>query len=414
MKKIFLFCMMALVAMCGLNSCSDDCDHDFIEVDYSKDIVGTWTYFAENGQAEAMVIKADGSFAITGVSGDLGLYEETGTIKLVNNKVTLAYASGEVFEGLLELVTGKSMSIVFNKEYDICLTYDYCENDLSDESVGMWVCNNSMIDAENDMLIQTFKDNGTTLMTGYLPESEDADYLLNNESKYKVIGDIMFIEVSTNNPSLYVAKRMKYAPMATMLGDVMTFTNYSNDTHELLIERWIRIKQTLNLAGKKYNFNNLYVSNVKGLDKDMELLGQTFNFSKIDGVLLDNMLKSLLFSVEFPNANTIKYSCHFSHQEAPAVVEAPIAVDGNKMTIKVSEVYPGFKDVDVYTFQDQDNCQLHMYMPTSSVEAFFGNLQVMTLSFTGQLDNTDAEAVKAVYDRVVAAIESINLSIILK
>jgi hypothetical protein len=55
-----------------------------------------------------------------------------------------------------------------------------------------------------------------------------------------------------------------------------------------------------------------------------------------------------------------------------------------------------------------------MYMPTSSVEAFFGNLQVMTLSFTGQLDNTDAEAVKAVYDRVVAAIESINLSIILK
>jgi hypothetical protein len=134
----------------------------------------------------------------------------------------------------------------------------------------------------------------------------------------------------------------------------------------------------------------------------------------MDGVKLDKMLKALLFSVEFPDANTIKYSCRFSHQDAPAVVEAPIAVDGNKMTIKVSEVYPGFKDVDVYTFQDQDNCQLHMYMPTSSVEAFFGNLQVMTLSFTGQLDNTDAEAVKAVYDRVVAAIEAINLSIILK
>jgi hypothetical protein len=143
-------------------------------------------------------------------------------------------------------------------------------------------------------------------------------------------------------------------------------------------------------------------------------MGQIFNFSEMDGVKLDKMLKALLFSVEFPDANTLKYSCHFSHQEAPAVVEAPIAVDGNKMTIKVSEVYPGFKDVDVYTFQDQDNCQLHMYMPTSSVEAFFGNLQVMTLSFTGQLDNTDAEAVKAVYDRVDAAIESINLSIILK
>jgi hypothetical protein len=177
---------------------------------------------------------------------------------------------------------------------------------------------------------------------------------------------------------------------------------------------FLRIKQNLDLAGKKYDYNNLYLTNVKGADKDIDFMGQIFNFSEMDGVKLDKMLKALLFSVEFPDANTLKYSCHFSHQEAPAVVEAPIAVDGNKMTIKVSEVYPGFKDVDVYTFQDQDNTQMHMYMPTSSVEAFFGNLQVMTLSFTGQLDNTDAEAVKAVYDRVVAAIESINLSIILK
>ena len=66
MKKIFLFCMMALVAMCGLNSCSDDCNHDFIEHDFTQDIVGTWTYM--NGElAEAMVIKADGSFTTTGV-----------------------------------------------------------------------------------------------------------------------------------------------------------------------------------------------------------------------------------------------------------------------------------------------------------------------------------------------------------
>ena len=41
--KIFKFMMMALVAMCGLNSCSDDCDHDFIEHDYSQALVGTWT-----------------------------------------------------------------------------------------------------------------------------------------------------------------------------------------------------------------------------------------------------------------------------------------------------------------------------------------------------------------------------------
>ena len=34
--KIFKFMILALVAMCGFASCSEECDHDFIEVDYSK------------------------------------------------------------------------------------------------------------------------------------------------------------------------------------------------------------------------------------------------------------------------------------------------------------------------------------------------------------------------------------------
>ena len=55
MKKFFLFCMMALVTMCGLNSCSEDCDHVFIEHDFTQDIVGTWT-FLKDDLAEAMVI----------------------------------------------------------------------------------------------------------------------------------------------------------------------------------------------------------------------------------------------------------------------------------------------------------------------------------------------------------------------
>ena len=58
--KIFKFLAVALVAMVGLNSCSKDCDHDFIEVDHSADLVGTWTCL-EAGYAEALVIKADGS-----------------------------------------------------------------------------------------------------------------------------------------------------------------------------------------------------------------------------------------------------------------------------------------------------------------------------------------------------------------
>ena len=96
------------------------------------------------------------------------------------------------------------------------------------------------------------------------------------------------------------------------------------------------------------------------------------------------------------------------------MVDVPIVVDGNKMTIKISEEYPNLKDVDMYVFQDQDNTQMHMYMPTKSFEAFFGNIQVLAQSQKGELDMTDVAAVKAVYDRVDAVVESINLSIILK
>ena len=88
--KNFKFWAIALVAMVGLNSCSEDCDHDFIEHDFTNELVGTWTFL--NGDlAEAMVIKADGSFTTTGVMKGGALYEEKGTIKVVNNKVTLAF-----------------------------------------------------------------------------------------------------------------------------------------------------------------------------------------------------------------------------------------------------------------------------------------------------------------------------------
>ena len=140
MKKIFLFCMMALVAMLGFTACDKDCDHNFIEHDFTQDIVGTWT-FVEDDLAEAMVIKADGSFTTTGVARGGSLYEEKGTIKVENNKVTLAFdGDKDTFEGRLEFVAGKSLSLVMFDDNDVRLTYDYCANDLSKEIVGMWVC----------------------------------------------------------------------------------------------------------------------------------------------------------------------------------------------------------------------------------------------------------------------------------
>ena len=64
--KNFKFWVIALVAILGLNSCSEDCDHEFIEHDFTQELVGTWTSL-DGELAEAMVIKADGSFTTTGV-----------------------------------------------------------------------------------------------------------------------------------------------------------------------------------------------------------------------------------------------------------------------------------------------------------------------------------------------------------
>ena len=56
--KNFKIWAMALLAVLGFASCSEDCDHDFIEYDYSKDLVGTWTCIEPaNEFAEALVIK---------------------------------------------------------------------------------------------------------------------------------------------------------------------------------------------------------------------------------------------------------------------------------------------------------------------------------------------------------------------
>lgn len=416
MKKIFLFCMMALVAMCGLNSCSDDCNHDFIEHDFTQDIVGTWTYM--NGElAEAMVIKADGSFTTTGVMEGGSMYEEKGTIKVVNNKVTLAFdGDNQTFEGRLEFVAGKSMSLVMFDDNDVRLTYDYCENDLSDELVGMWVCNDSKMDAQNDMMIQTFDANGKTTLTGFLPMKDNPDFVLNDETDYKVVGDLMFLAVPADkvggDKPMYIAERLIYSPVASTLGDVMIFTNYSSDNSGLMSETWFRIKQNLNLAGKAYDYNNTYVSNVKGLDEDMTMMGYTFNIGKMEGKNLDKMLKTLLFAVEFPNANTLKYQYHYNGQNL--VFEVPIVVDGNKVTIKMSEMHPYYRDVDMYMFQDQNNTQLHMYMPTYSFVNYFGNMDVAALAFAGEIDVTDAAAVQAIFDRMDERVESINVSFVLK
>ena len=398
--KIFKIMMLALVTMCGLNSCSDDCDHDFIEVDYSKDIVGTWTCLKADF-AEALVFKADGTFASVGVAN--GEYWEypNATWSLKDNK--LALSSGDYKSNVrLEIIPGNSLALVDEKGNRN--VFDYCENDLADEVVGMWVCNEGVA----GMTIQSYQNDGKSIFTGFSLGAND--YMTNMESTYNVVGDLMFQKTG----DMHFVTRLTYVPNGTSLGDILytTATILVNDAYVTSSYSFLRIKQHLDLAGKAYDYSATYLTNAKGEDKDIPFLDTSFNFAKMDGSIIDKFLKSILFSVEFPDANTIKYSYLLEGENI--VMTAPIEVEGNKMTIKMSETIPVYQDVEIYTFQDQDNTQMHLYMPTASFEKFFANTSVAVMLGHGQLDINDADAIAEVYKSVADALESINLTIILK
>ena len=402
--KIFKFLAVALVAMLGFSACENDCDHDFIEVDHSKDLVGTWTCFTED-YAEALVINADGSALSTGVED--GEYWENvkGNIKTVNNKMIMTFEDNDNFEGRFEMITGESFTIY--KEDGKSLTYRYCANDLSDDIVGMWVCTQLPVGEEGDMVILTFQEGEKVIVTGKLPGTDS--YAVNAESNYKVFGDLNIV-YGEHGPFVF---KFNVASNATKLGDIMNLTAFG-PTENGAVEETIsllRIKQHLELKGMKYDYNKTFVTNVKGLDKDVEFLGATFNFAKMDGVMIDKFLKALCFAVEFPDANTIKFSHLYNGQNRS--MEAPIVVDGNKITVKMSSKNAAFKDVDLYTFQDQDNTQMHIYMNATGFVNLLGNLQVNVMEQKGLIDTTDAAAVKAVFDSIDEAIETVNVSLVM-
>ena len=379
MKKFFFFCMMALVAMCGLNSCSEDCDHDFVEVDYSNALVGTWTCL-EQDYAEAMVIKADGSLEVTGlVDGEF--FESKGSIKVVNNKMIYKLDNGDEFEGLFEIIPGESFSMVIDNELDYRFTYRYCENDLSDEIIGTWVSNEGLPGVENDMAIQTFSKDGKMTMTTQTSEFIDKD-LVNVVSDYKVIGNLLFVLPPKDNVAEgvtpYLANLLTYTPNGTSLGDILTQKSYfAFNNGEVIYSTgtFVRVKQELNLTGKMYAYSSAYVTNAKGKDEDFSILGQTFNMAKI---------------------------------------EIPIIVEGNKVTLDLSSEIPVCRKVEMYMFQDADDSQLHMHMPTSSFINYFANMELYALIAEGKINPADAAAAEKVFADMEARIESINVSFVMK
>ena len=406
--KIFKFLAVALVAMLGFTACDKDCDHDFIEHDFTQDIVGTWTTL--NGElAEAMVIKADGSFTTTGIAKGGSLYEEKGTIKVVNNKVTLAFdGDKETFEGRLEFVAGKSLSLVMFDDNDVRLTYDYCENDLSDEVIGMWVNNNAPAGDEGVITIKTFKENGKSTFTGY--GSSVNGYVVKDETDYKVVGDLLFYALPQN---AYIVKRLTYAPDGNAYGDIMVQESQRliDDKVVEATSSMLRVKQELNLTGKTYDYVSAYVTNAKGTDEDFSIMGNTFNMSNIKANDIDMMFRSILSCIGL-NANSFKYKLRLDGREIE--MNDPITVEGNKVTLDMSVSNPACRKVDMHMFQDADDCQLHIYMPTSSFINYFANLQIPTLVQEGKLDTTDAAAVAKVFADMEARIESINVSLVYK
>jgi hypothetical protein len=207
---------------------------------------------------------------------------------------------------------------------------------------------------------------------------------------------------------------MDYSPNGSEYGDVLTNTNLMAFGDEVIetTASMIRIRQNLNLTGKTYDYVSAYVTNAKGKDEDFSIWGNTLNISKIDAYDIDMMFRSVLSYFEF-DTDSMKYK--FCLDEGNEMeVDSPITVEGNKVTVDMSVGKPAYRKVEMYMFQDVDDCQLHIYMPTKSFINYFANLQIPSLVAEDKIDLTDDVAIEKVFDDMEARIESINVSFVLK
>ena len=407
--KIFKLMAIALVAMLGFTACDKDCDHEFIEHDHSADLVGTWTCLTEN-YADALIIKADGTAVSYGVED--GKYWENvkGTVTVKENNITMIFEDDDNWTGHFDVIPGMAFSLF--EENGERYIYQYCANDLSDEIVGMWVCT-YVPWMEADMAINVYQADGKAFFTGFVGDA-DFDYASNVETTYKVIGDLMFQSnpMSYEGAPKYLAFRMNYSPNGSEYGDVLTNTNimaFGDETIETTASM-IRIRQSLDLTGKVYDYKSAYVTNAKGKDEDFSIMGNIFNIANINAGDFDIILGSTLFCVEL-NANSIKHKYILNGQDK--VFDAPITVDGNKVTLDMSAVNPALRKVEMYMYQDADDSQLHMYMHTDAFINYFANLEVVTLIAEGKINQTDEAAIAKVFADMEARVESINVSFVM-
>ena len=404
--KNLKFLAIAFVAMLGFTACEKDCGHEFIEIDHSADLVGTWTCH-EAGYAEALVIKADGSVLSTGVEDGEYWENVAGNIVVENGTVTMTFEDNDNFKGHFDIVPGVAFSI-FTEEGEH-MTYYYCKEDLSDEVIGMWVYQNG-----EETAIQTFTEDGKLLTTAAASDLNN-DNLVQHVSEYKVVGDLrfqIFLEETIDHDRCLPA-RLNYTANGTAFGDVLTFTFFV-PTNNGFVETTganLRIKEGLNLTGQKYAYSSAYVTNAKGTSEDFTILGNSFNISNIKGSDFDVVFGKDLYALEV-NANSIKHTFHPNGQEFEIIT--PITKDGNKVTLDMSAVNSACRKVEMYMFQDSDDSQLHIFIPTHAFVNYVVNLAFPSLIENGQLDPTDAATVEKLYADMEAHIESINVSFVFK
>ena len=406
--KLLKLWVIALVAMFGFTACNNDCGHDFIEHDYAKDLVGTWSIIGPDA-AEALVIKADGTMEFTGVH-DGEFLETTARYEVVNNRMTIIWEDGTVDKGRLDVVAGSVFSMIVDEETGAGYYFTYCYEDLSDKLVGSW-----LVQTDETSEIHSYYEDGTTDCVAYYYHlGEQFETVVSGT--YKLVGDILFESVEyAEDVVLSFGSRISYTPGGSPFGDVMTSTSLYMQEDELLeeVSSVVRVKPSLDLADRKYSYAGCQVTNVKGDDMEIEFMGYKFNFAKMDGSGLDVMLKTLFFNIEFPDANQLSYS--YQYNNGKETFNAPVVAEGNKITVKMSEKVPALKDVVFYTFQDVDCNQLHLCMDKVAFVNFYTNMQAMLLEGTDeQFDITDAGFANAIYNNINNAVETIKLSIIME
>ena len=265
MKKLLL--MFAAVGML-FTACNKETDHNNDKHDHSADIVGTWSCLTAD-YAEVLIINADGTAVSYGVEDGEYWENVSGSVIVDGDNITMNFEDNDNLTGHFDIIPGQSFSLF--EDSSERYIYQYCANDLADEIVGQWVCYDGPTNTERDMLVQTYQNDGYTIKTGW----SDAvnDFIVNNKTTYKVVGDLIFYarptEFIPEEMDKYVACRIDYIPNGLSYGDKKTITGYIpvGDDQVKVSGSWLRIKQSLDLTNKNYDYSNIYVTNVKGADK---------------------------------------------------------------------------------------------------------------------------------------------------